>query len=109
MWRVMATGSNTDTTYVYRVDAPAGASEMDVIMSAFRQHGQLKRDGSMPEWLLPGATVERITPANWTRDDVLAIAVRKELQLEAEDITAGPLGWCIDGMAAEDWLDHMEE
>jgi len=109
MWRVTATGRDTGATYIYEVDGPADAPEMDIIMSAFRLHGQHKRDGQVTELLLPGATATHtVTPAEWTRDDILAIAARRELQLDADDIIAGPTGWTIDGMAAEDWIDHME-
>lgn len=46
-------------------------------------------------------------PSEWTRDDVLAIAAREGLTVSPRDITAGPYGWCIDGMTAQDWFDHQ--
>jgi hypothetical protein len=46
-------------------------------------------------------------PSEWTRRDIQEIAAREGLKVEPGDITAGPYGWCIDGMAAEDWFHHM--
>lgn len=59
MWIVKAKGCSTGKTYIYEVSAPWNAREVDVIEAAYRQHGNLKAQNMVPEFLAPsGYTVE---------------------------------------------------
>jgi hypothetical protein len=53
MWRVTGTGIRTGAEFVYRVDAPADAAQMDVVMSACREHGRNIQNGTADETLNP--------------------------------------------------------
>ncbi len=53
MWKVTGTGNQTGTEYVYTVDAPADAREIDVVISAAREHGMNIQRGTVNETLRP--------------------------------------------------------
>ena len=53
MWVVEAVGEDGAGTYTYLVDAPEDAEPRDVACCAYSQHGQLKTDGMVSEWLGP--------------------------------------------------------
>lgn len=60
MWQVSAIGAETNSEYVYQVDAPDDAREMNVVRSAYRQHGELKLDNVVTEFLRPGGVARHI-------------------------------------------------
>lgn len=53
MWKVTAIGQDTGKEYVYRVDGPWDAGEMDVKLEAYRAHGMLKAHLTVTEYLSP--------------------------------------------------------
>lgn len=60
MWKVLAYGSVTGSLFIYAVDAPEDALEVDVACYAYARHGMAVRDGELDEYLGPDYTTEFI-------------------------------------------------
>jgi hypothetical protein len=58
MWKVIAYGEDTGSLYIYAVEAPEDAEEVDVACFAYARHGQSKVRGDVLEYLDPGYTTE---------------------------------------------------
>lgn len=70
MWVVEAIGEDSDGTYTYLVDAPEDASPMSVACCAYAQHGQLKAQDLVAEWLGPIHTAYWQEVTEWEAERV---------------------------------------
>lgn len=57
-WKVLAYGADSGSLYIYAVDAPETANEIDVACYAYAKHGISHRDGDVSELLGPHNNVE---------------------------------------------------
>lgn len=58
MWKVIAYGEDTGSLYIYAVDAPETAREVDVACYAYARHGQSRARGDVCEFLGAEYTTE---------------------------------------------------
>lgn len=63
MWKVLAYGEDTGSLYIYAVDAPEDAKEIDVVCYAYAKHGQSHSLGDVTELLGPEWNTEWVDKA----------------------------------------------